>query len=240
MKDIPMAMPFSKLLDVLNVPQLPPEEQEKIQGAIRKKITRLPQKIDISSPIPEEIIVQILETYSRPRSGRPEIVVQSATNALQQINVLVNVSNTQAPAVRQVPAFDIKAPNTNNPPPQVQKEEKITITPLGTIAALVFVLADGYSVGLIGQQATGKEAAFFVWGVAGVAIGYAAIRHLAKYKGYNIEGWMFGFFAFQVLIHLSASGIFGEYSTKIGIVTFTLGLGLSTLAIATSFKDVKL
>lgn len=227
--------------------------------------------------LPKNVIVDLLNTYQKPRKGRDEQINKNATLLLQQIdnsthtttitNHTVNINTHKAEdkkdsldELRKELTLQLMEKDEEVGQLQLQLEErdseleklnkllqekdeekpKRKLATLATLAAIVIIAADGYSCGMIGWSAYNNPFGLAFFAITGCAIGYIAIRHLVYYEGYNKEGWQTAFGFFQVSIHLSASQIFGEWMVMMGVIVWTIGLMVSTLGVADTFKELYL
>lgn len=96
----------------------------------------------------------------------------------------------------------------------------------------ILILLDGVSMGVIG----GKAYSWYVsplFGLAGLAIGYSAIRQVLTYKGWSGDAWKWGFAIVQVALHLCAMDVV-PYADISGKVVMSVAGALATAGIVDS------
>ena len=105
-----------------------------------------------------------------------------------------------------------------------------------------FVLADAVASAWIAfnrfQVFAAFAAPFFF--VVGAAMGYSAVRNMAKCRGYEAGAWAWGFGLFQVALHVCAMGLL-EFikpglSYTVGAAVIAIGIPLGTMGVAITFK----
>jgi len=96
----------------------------------------------------------------------------------------------------------------------------------------ILILLDGVSMGVIG----GKAYSWYVsplFGLAGLAIGYSAIRQVLTYRGWSGDAWKWGFAMVQVALHLCAMDVV-PYADISGKVVMSVAGALATAGIVDS------
>jgi len=129
---------------------------------------------------------------------------------------------------------------TDVPTPQTEEtkslfEDKPTIH----FAAFILIAADAISCAWIAWNTyqNFQLIAAILFGLAGMAIGYSAIRVIVTYSGFNRKAYAWGFGIFQWGLHLCAMSTFGpDYSFYVGKVMISCALPISTSAIAVALK----
>jgi hypothetical protein len=108
------------------------------------------------------------------------------------------------------------------------------------VAGFLLILTDGISMGWIAKQAYNNDLVFWPFLLVGLAVGYVAIKSIINYEGRESDGWAAGFFAVQLLLHLSALGIFGpEWSLIIGKISIAVCIPVASAGLAVSQKSIK-
>ena len=146
------------------------------------------------------------------------------------------------PKPKPVPIIaPLPAPRPANQPVQVSHTHmptsKVFLSKNLTVAFVaILILLDGVSMGVIG----GKAYSWYVsplFGLAGLAIGYSAIRQVLTYKGWSGDAWKWGFALVQVLLHLCAMDVV-PYSDVSGKVVMSVAGALATAGFVDSmFKE---
>lgn len=143
------------------------------------------------------------------------------------------------PALPSNPVLDPIAPA----PPQAKHQAKVSHTHMPTSSVFlsrrltvafvaILILLDGVSMGVIG----GKAYSWYVsplFVLAGLAIGYSAIRQVLTYRGWSGDAWKWGFALVQVLLHLCAMDVV-PYADISGKVVMSVAGALATAGIVDS------
>ncbi len=217
-------------------------EQNNVQPAsLARKLKRWEEPYGLNDILPDALIERIL-------SENRATTTKTKTTTRQVLTETVKEEETVKPEPLPVPitappsVIESQAP-IPAPPPVVKREipalfkDRLTLY----VAAFILISADAVSCGWIAwneyQEFQGIAAVFF--GLAGIAIGYSAIRMVISYDGWHGDSFAWGFGLFQVFLHLSAMQTFGEeWSYYIGKICISLALPLATAGIALAFKSV--
>lgn len=107
--------------------------------------------------------------------------------------------------------------------------------------AAVLIMVDAVSFGWIAWNAYADfpRVAAFIFGMAGMAVGYSAIKNFVGYDGRDHSEWMWGFGFFQCVLHLCAMEVFMDWSFFIGKIVISVGLPLGTAGLAIALKKSK-
>ena len=127
----------------------------------------------------------------------------------------------------EIRQFEADHPKTHMPTSKVFLSKNLTVA-----GVAILILLDGVSMGVIG----GKAYSWFVsplFGLAGLAIGYSAIRQVLTYRGWSGEAWKWGFALVQVLLHLCAMDVV-PYADISGKVVMSVAGALATAGIVDS------
>lgn len=121
----------------------------------------------------------------------------------------------------------VAASHTHMPTSKVFLSKNLTVA-----FVAILILLDGVSMGVIG----GKAYSWYVsplFCLAGLAIGYSAIRQVLTYKGWSGDAWKWGFALVQVLLHLCAMDVV-PYADISGKVVMSVAGALATAGIVDS------
>jgi len=118
---------------------------------------------------------------------------------------------------------------------------------LPRLAAFIIVLGDGVAAAYMVLKSYNELAvpAAILFFLIGAAVGYAAIRNIMKYEGFQEDAWAVGFATWQIALHLSALGVFEgvphdtDLSFFIGKIVIAVGIGLATPGLAVTMKNQK-
>ena len=210
-------------------------EQNNVQPAsLARKLTRWGEPYGLNDILPDALIERIL-------SDNRTTTTKTKTTTRQITTETVKEEETVKPEPLPIP-IPVPPPIVETPIP-VKREipalfkDRLTLY----VAAFILISADAVSCGWIAwneyQEFQGIAAVFF--GLAGIAIGYSAIRMVISYDGWHGDSFAWGFGLFQVFLHLSAMQTFGEeWSYYIGKICISLALPLATAGIALAFKYV--
>ena len=215
-------------------------EQNNVQPAsIARRLKRWGEPYGLNDILPDTLIERILSdnraTTTKTRTTTRQVLTETVKEkeTVKPLSIPVSV----APPIIEAPA------PIPTPPPIVKREipalfkDRLTLY----VAAFILISTDAVSCGWIAwneyQEFQGIAAVFF--GLAGIAIGYSAIRMVISYDGWHGDSFAWGFGLFQVFLHLSAMQTFGEeWSYYIGKICISLALPLATAGIALAFKSV--
>ena len=216
-------------------------EQNNVQPAsIARKLKRWHEKdiLDTSYGLNDILPTDVIE---RILSDNRTTTTKTKTTTRQVLTETVEEKETVKPEPLPIP-IPVPPPIVETPIP-VKREipalfkDRLTLY----VAAFILISADAVSCGWIAwneyQEFQAIAAVFF--GLAGIAIGYSAIRMVISYDGWHGDSFAWGFGLFQVFLHLSAMQTFGEeWSYYIGKICISLALPLATAGIALAFKYV--
>lgn len=107
------------------------------------------------------------------------------------------------------------------------------------IAAAVLIAVDAISFGWIAFNTYPSfyRVAVPIFALSGMAVGFSAFKSILAYKGWNGDGWMFGFGLFQLALHLCAMQALGELSFFFGKIVISIGLPLASAGLALALKN---
>jgi hypothetical protein len=221
-------------------------EQNNVKPAsLARKLTRWGEPYGLNDTLPDALIERIL---SDSRATTTKIKTTTRQVVTETIEEEETVKPEPEPLPIPIPVLPpiVETPTPipiPEPPPIVKREipalfkDRLTLY----VAAFILISADAVSCGWIAwneyQEFQAIAAVFF--GLAGIAIGYSAIRMVISYDGWHGDSFAWGFGLFQVFLHLSAMQTFGnEWSYYIGKICISLALPLATAGIALAFKYV--
>ncbi len=215
-------------------------EQNQIQPAsLARKLTRWHKQGILDAPyglndiLPFDVVDRIL-------SDNKTTTTKTKTTTRQITTETVKEEETVKPEPLSIP---VPAAIETPAPVQVKREiptlfkDRLTLY----VAAFILISADAVSCGWIAwnEYQEFQLIASIFFGLAGIAIGYSAIRMVISYYGWHSDSFAWGFGIFQVFLHLSAMQTFGdEWSYYIGKIMISLALPLATAGIALAFKSV--
>lgn len=109
---------------------------------------------------------------------------------------------------------------------------------LAVFASMIIICSDALCFAWIAYNTYSKFSliAAIIFAPVGFAVGYSAIKNIVTYRGWNSDGWAWGFALFQILLHSCAMESLGQYSFPAGKVTMAVGITLSTAGLAVSMK----
>lgn len=217
-------------------------EQNNVQPAsLARKLTRWGEPYGLNDILPDDLIERILSDNRTTTTKTRTTTRQITTETVEEKET---VKPEPLPIPIPVPPPIVEVPTPIPTPLPVAKREipalfkdRLTLY----VAAFILISADAVSCGWIAwneyQEFQAIAAVFF--GLAGIAIGYSAIRMVISYDGWHGDSFAWGFGLFQVFLHLSAMQTFGEeWSYYIGKICISLALPLATAGIALAFKYV--
>ena len=140
-------------------------------------------------------------------------------------------------APRPAPKVEVKAAPIKREPLDVDAmifKNRVLIVVFTTI----LISVDSLSFGWIAWNTytSFPVGAAAVFAVAGLAVGYSAVKNVVSYKGWNGDAWAWGFGLFQLALHLCAMEVLGELSFFFGKIVISVGLPLATAGLATALK----
>lgn len=161
--------------------------------------------------------------------------------------LLSNASITEAPASKNEPKVvppverkEVKVFHVHPKPKQDVPVDDLIFKNKGLIilfaAILIGVDALSFAWIAVNTYPSFGVIAAIVFAFAGMAVGYSAVKNILSYKGWNGDGWAWGFGLFQLSLHLCAMEVLGDWSFFLGKIVISVGLPLATAGLATALK----
>jgi hypothetical protein len=223
-------------------------EQNNVQPAsIARKLKRWHEKdiLDTSYGLNDILPTDVIE---RILSDNRATTTKTKTTTRQVLTETVKEKETVKPEPLPVP-IPVPPPIVETPTPiptpipePAKEMPGIFNSKIGLyLAAFILISADGLSSAWIAYNSYEKfpEIAALLFGLGGIAIGYSAIRVIVTYNGWNNDNFAYGFATFQLLMHFSAMGVFGEeWSYYFGKIVISFALVIATGGTALAIKSM--
>lgn len=120
--------------------------------------------------------------------------------------------------------------------------EKESIFPMWMVstAATGLIISDSLCFFWIAYNAFDQFAiaAGLIFALAGLCVGFAAIKNTADYVGKYESEFLFGFMFFQILLHCCATQVFSDWSFFLGKIVISIGTAVATCGLAITLKRV--
>ena len=175
--------------------------------------------------------------YAEVPTGLDDQFTQQLADSIREEYAPGPTAKQPTPQPKEQPKPKRKA----QPKPKQQQAPRIHLP--SAVFAGVIIAADATSCGWIAHnsyQGNFQALAAFIFAGVGLAIGFAAFRNIATYRGYNGDSYAWGFGIFQALIHLCAMQSFDFFgaglSFEIGKIVISIALPIATAGLAVTFK----
>ena len=121
---------------------------------------------------------------------------------------------------------------------QSTKAEKKSKGIISIVSGIILIATDAISASWIAWNAYENYPAAIIFGLAGFAMGYAAIKNALTFNqnNMNADTWLGIFALIQTMLHLSALQVLGTESFMIGKITIAIGIPLATIGLALGMR----
>ena len=202
-------------------------------GSLQKAIRRWK-----GNPNKEYIFNRAGVKYTEAPTGLDDKLTEHLASSIRKEYAPGATAKKPSPQPKEQPKPKRKA----QPKPKAKQQEPQIHLPSAVFAG-VLIAADATSCGWIAHNAykgNFQTLAAFIFAGVGLAIGFAAFRNIATYKGYNADSYAWGFGVFQALVHLCAMQSFDFFgaglSFEIGKIVISIALPIATAGLGVTFK----
>ena len=209
------------------------EELEIKPGSLQKSIRRWK-----GNPNKHHIFSRAGVRHTEAPTGLDDQLTSHLSESIKKEYAPGPTAKQPSPPVKEQPK-----PKPKAQPKAKKQQQALRIHLASAIFAGVIIAADATSCGWIAHNSykgNFQALAAFIFAGVGLAIGFAAFRNIATYRGYNGDSYAWGFGIFQALIHLCAMQSFDYFgaglSFEIGKIVISIALPIATAGLAVTFK----